>query len=345
MAQPQEKSAVKVIFGAMTFGKEGTEQARVHSLSACSSILDIFQAHGHREVDTARFYGEGSSEALLGDLDWKKRGLIMDTKFYPTAGRGMSKSDEPKGGWRHTPAHLRENLENSLKALKTDKLDMWYLHGPDRTTPYEETMKAVNELYKEGKFTRFAISNYMAWEVAQICEICKTNGYVMPSVYQGVYNALHRSVEPELLPCLRHYNMAFYNYNPLAGGYLTSRYHRDTPDDSLESGSRFDPQRWQGKMYRMRYWNDAYFDALDLLRPVAKKHGLTEAECALRWMTHHSQLKRGLGDGIIIGASSAEHMQENMNFLDDPKPLPDDVVEALHRGWEGCKSISEKYWH
>lgn len=341
--QAQEKSAVKVIFGAMTFGKEGAEQARVHKLSDCSAILDIFQAHGHREIDTARFYGEGTSEEFLGDLDWKKRGLIMDTKYYPTAGRDMSKSDAPAGGWTHNAEHLRINLENSLKALKTDRLDMWYLHGPDRTTPYEETMKAVNELYKEGKFERFAISNYAAWEVARICEICKTNGYVMPSVYQGVYNALHRSVEPELFPCLRHYGMAFYNYNPLAGGYLTSRYHRDT--DNVESGSRFDPQKWQGKMYRARYWNDAYFDALDLLRPVAKKHGLTEAECALRWMNHHSLLKRQYGDGIIIGASSTGHMEENMKFLDVQEPLPEDVVEALDKGWEGCKGISIRYWH
>jgi aflatoxin B1 aldehyde reductase len=360
----QEKSAVKVVFGAMTFGREGTEQARVHTLEDCSAILDIFQAHGHNEIDTARFYGEGTSESFLGNLDWQKRGIVMDTKYYPTAGRQMPKSNAPEEGWRHTPEHLKQNLMDSLKALKTNNVDMWYLHGPDRTTPYEVTMKAVNDLHKEGYFRRFALSNYSAWgklqqlsrqrrhplltfptEVAQICEICKQNGYVMPSVYQGVYNALHRAVEPELFSCLRHYKMSFYNYNPLAGGYLTSRYTRDTQDKFIETGSRFDPSRWQGKMYRMRYWNDAYFDALDILRPVAKKHGLTEAERALRWMTHHSLLKRGYGDGIIIGASSAKHMEENMKLLDDPNPLPDEVVQALDEGWEKVKGISGKYWH
>lgn len=125
---------------------------------------------------------------------------------------------------------------------------MWYLHGPDRTTPYEETMRGVHELYKEGLFTRFAISNYQAWEVAQICEICERNGWVKPSVYQGVYNALFRTVENELFPCLRHYGIAFYAYNPLCGGYLTDRYHRG--EDGVEEGSRFDPNRWQGMMYR-----------------------------------------------------------------------------------------------
>lgn len=110
----------------------GAEQARVHSLADCATILDIFRSHGHREIDTARFYGEGSSEGFLGELDWRKRGLVMDTKYYPTAGRNMSKSDEPEGGWRHTPEHLRQNLMASLKALKADKVDMVSWAWPKR---------------------------------------------------------------------------------------------------------------------------------------------------------------------------------------------------------------------
>lgn len=191
----------------MTIGKEGAEQARVHTLDETKAILDVFQQHGHNEIDTSRTYGAGSSEEYLGDVDWKGRGLVMDTKYYPTAGRNMPTADAPDGGWRHTPDHLRQNLMTSLKALKVDKVDMWYLHGPDRTTPYEETLRAVNDLHREGLFDRFAISNYMSWEVAQICEICEKNGWIKPSVYQGVYNALHRSVEAELFPCLRHYGM------------------------------------------------------------------------------------------------------------------------------------------
>ncbi|EGP89260.1 unnamed protein product [Zymoseptoria tritici ST99CH_1A5] len=338
----QQKTAVNIVFGAMTIGKEGAEQARVHDLKTAGEILDIFQKHGHNEIDTARAYGAGSSEGMLGELEWQKRGIVMDTKYYPTIAFSDTPSNWAAKGSRHTPQELRENLEASLKALKTDKVDMWYLHGPDRTTPYEETLKAVNELYKEGKFTRLGISNYMSWEVAQICELCRTNNWIQPSVYQGVYNALHRSVEPELFPCLRKYGMAFYNYNPLAGGYLTDRYHRETQD--MEEGSRFDPNRWQGKMYRTRYWNDSYFDALDILRPVAKKHGLTEAECALRWMTHHSQMKREHGDSIIIGASSTKHIEQNLVDL-EKDALPEEVVKALDQGWEGCKAISGKYWH
>ena len=134
----QPTSNVKIVFGAMTFGAEGKEQSRVHSLDDCSKILDIFQAHGHDEIDTARFYGGGTSEEYLGRLDYRSRGLVMDTKYYPTVGRGMGEEQS------HSPEDVRRNFMDSLTALKVDKVDMWYLHGPDRTTPYEDTLREVN---------------------------------------------------------------------------------------------------------------------------------------------------------------------------------------------------------
>lgn len=323
----------------MTIGKEGTEQARVHSLEEAASMLDTFQKYGHKEVDTARFYAGGTSEEYLARLDWQKRGLVMDTKYVSTAGRGL-----PGRQWTHKPEDLRESLMTSLKALNADKIDTWYLHAPDRTTPYEETLRGVNDLYKEGYFNRFGISNYMAWEVAQIREICERNGWIKPSIYQGVYNAIHRTVEAELFPCLRHYGLSFYEFNPLAGGHLTSRYHRDDLDESIEKTSRFDPDTRQGKSYRARYWNDAMFDALDLLRSAAAQHGLTEAECALRWMVHHSKLKEENGDAIIVGASSVKQLEENLQNL-EKGPLPEDVVRAFDQGWEKTRGICGVYYH
>lgn len=88
--------------------------------------------HRHNEIDTARFYGAGSSETMLGELDWKKRGIVMDTKYYPTRGKGMPDKDAPEGGWSHEPEHLRTNLMKSLKELKTDKLDMVRFPQGDR---------------------------------------------------------------------------------------------------------------------------------------------------------------------------------------------------------------------
>jgi aflatoxin B1 aldehyde reductase len=280
----------------------------------------------------------------------------MDTKFFPNVHGWMGRPEthlDPEG--------MRNGLADSLKALGSDKVDLWYLHAPDRSVPIEETLRGVNELHKQGKFKRWGVSNFMAWEgssslhlplhililtynaktVATICEICRSNSYPLPSVYQGVYNALHRTIEAELLPCLRHYNMSFYAFNPLAGGWLTDRYHRDTSDASLEPGSRFDANKAQGKMYRARYWNDEFFGALDKLRDA--KGELRESEIALRWMMHHSQLKNEYGDKVIIGASSEKQLVQNLEDFEKGE-LGEDVLKALDQGW-GCKGIAGKYYH
>lgn len=313
---------------------------RVTTIDDCSKILDVFQKHGHNEIDSARVYGEGTCEEYLGELDYEKRGMIMDTKLYPSA-RGNSVMAFKKG-WTHTPQDVRAGLMASLEALKVKKIDTFYLHGPDRQVEYEDTLREVETLRKEGYFRRWGVSNYQSWEVAKLCEICKKNGWQLPSVYEGLYNAFHRLTEQELFPCLRHYGMAFYCFNPLAGGFLTDRYHRDQKE--FEEGSRFDPDRAQGKLFHGRYWNDHYFDALDILRPVAKKNGLTESDCALRWMAHHSELKKDLGDGIIVGASSTRHLEENLQALDQV-PLPQEVVDALDAGWAKIRGMPLKYWH
>ncbi|KAJ7302669.1 NADP-dependent oxidoreductase domain-containing protein [Mycena albidolilacea] len=333
-------SNVGVVFGAMTIGEPGREGIRVTTHEATIELLDIFQKHGHNEVDTARVYGGGTTEEYIGAVDWQKRGIKMETKFYPTKGKGM--------GWlfaedlTHSPADLRKALKDSLVALKTDKLYMFYLHGPDRTVPFEDTLREVNKIHTEGVFERFGLSNFQSWEVAQVCEICKRNGWVMPTVYQGLYNAQHRLVEAELIPCLRAYGISFYVFNPLAGGFLTSRYTRD--QTAFDGGERFDPSRKQGQLHRLRYWNEPNFKALDLLRPAIAPHGISESDAALRWLAHHSVLKKEFGDAVIVGASSAKHLEENLEAL-DKGPLPADVVEALDAGWEHTRALPLKYWH
>lgn len=282
-------------------------------------------------------YGGGSSEEYLGQLKWQQRGIIMDTKLSP-----RRRLQPGVKSYTHKRDDLKPALQESLDALQTDKVDMWYLHAPDHETPYAETLEAVNDLYKAGYFKRFGISNYAAWEVAQICELCDRHGWKRPDVYQGVYNALHRAVEPELFPCLRRYGIAFYEFNPVAGGMLTDRYQRDTKEH--EEGSRFDPGRTQGANYRGRYWNDAYFDALDVIRPVAKKLGLTTAEAAVRWVSHHSLMKREHGDAVIIGASGAAQLEENLTNL-EKGPLPDEMVKAFDDGWAMVKGICRPYFH
>ncbi|TWU71004.1 hypothetical protein ED733_001885 [Metarhizium rileyi] len=325
------KTALKVVLGAMTVGEEGSEGARIHEVKDICDVLDVLQKHGHNEIDTARVYG--ASEELLGRANWQKKGIIMDTKLNP---RRMGPHS-----YSHNKEDLKRGLEDSLKALQTDQIDCWYLHTPDRNTPYTETLEAVNELYKAGHFKRFGISNYAAWEVALICEVCERNGWKKPDVYQGCYHALQRAVEPELFPCLRNYGIAFYAFSPLAGGMLTGKYQRDTTVH--EPGSRYDPKRFQGKSFRGRYWNDEYFGALDKIRPIAQKLGLTSAEAALRWLSHHSALKEEHGDGIIIGASSMAQLEANLADL-EKGPLPEELVKAFEEAWGLVKGVCKPYY-
>ncbi|KAL4946704.1 hypothetical protein BDV06DRAFT_231782 [Aspergillus oleicola] len=331
---------MKAIFGAMNIGEPGDGRTRVHTVEQAKQMIDLFKSHGHRDIDTARIYGNGSSEAFLGEMDLASSSFLVDTKLFPSAANPSVALATT--GYHHTPADLRRGLIESLAALKVPKVHVWYLHSPDRTVPFEETLREVNKLYEEGYFEKLGISNYQAWEVATLCEISDRNGWVKPSVCQGIYNAFHRAVEPELLKCLRHHGISFYCFNPLAAGMLTSRYSRDKPD--AVAAGRFDPKSQPGALMRKRYYHDVYFDALELLRPLAKKHGVSEVECALRWLSHHSELKEQLGDGVVIGSSSVAQLDENLKAMAGG-PLPEEIVDALNKGWEIIRGNQLIYWH
>jgi aflatoxin B1 aldehyde reductase len=164
----------------------------------------------------------------------------------------------------------------------------------------------------------------------------------MPTIYQGVYHVLQRSIEGELIPCLRKYGISLYAFQPLAGGLLTGRYKRDQTE--FEEGSRFDPKHLSGTVARGRYWNDAYFDALETIDTAAKKDTLTSAEIALRWLKYHSRLSQDLGDAIIVGASRVGHLESNLQDL-EKGPLPDEVVTAVEDAWSLVKGAVPNYWH
>jgi len=334
MASNEQKSALNIVMGAMTFGEPGKEGARVHNIQDVEAILDVFRSHGHTEIDTARVYSGGTSEEYLGKIDLASKGLKIETKLYPM-NTGLDRISHDEKG-------LRKHLAESLKALNVNSLEMWYLHAPDRTVPYEETLRVVNDLYKEGYFKRFGISNYAAWEVAEIVGICKANGYIQPIAYQGIYNAIHRSVEPELLPCLRKFGISFYEFNPLAGGFFAGRYA--SLNDAPEEGSRFDPNKRQGQNYRNRYWKEPYFKAISSIKAVSDKYDLTLTEVALRWISHHSLLRREYGDAVLIGASSLSHIKQNLVDL-EKGPLPEEVIKALDEAWFEVQPYASRYFH
>jgi len=286
----------------------------------------VFYRYGHKELDTARMYAEGTTEEYLSQLDLKDSSV--DTKVFP-----VNPGD-------HSPTKLRATFTTSLTKLAPRKVRVLYLHAPDRSVPFEETLREVNALYNEGLFEIFGLSNFAAWEVSEIAVICRKNGWVEPKIYQAMYNAITRSMESELVPCCRKFGLRIVVYNPLAGGFFAGKV--TSVNDSPPEGSRFDPKAGgMGKMYRARYLKDGFFQALPLIKEVADKHDLRMTEIALRWMQHHSVLIPT--DGVIIGASSAAQLEQNC--ADSEKgPLPDEVVAVLDEAYKVVGFDAPPYW-
>ncbi|OCT46630.1 Aflatoxin B1 aldehyde reductase member 2 [Cladophialophora carrionii] len=324
----------RVILGLMTFGPPGTESkgGRITTLDEYNKNLDFFQSRGYNEVDTARAYIGGDQEAFTREAKWKDRGLTLATKCYP-----VNPGD-------HAPEKLRASLEKSLKELGTETVDIFYLHAPDRSVPFKDTLEECDKMFKEGKFVQLGLSNFAAWEVAEVWNIANERGWVKPTIYQAMYNAITRDIEKELVPACRKYGIDLVVYNPLAGGVFSGKYKSKS---EVPSEGRFADLHRAGKMYRDRYFHDNTFLALQHIEPVVQKNGLTLLETALRWCVHHSMLKfakDGGNDGVIIGVSSLQQLEGNLADL-EKGPLPDEVVKVLDEAWEVyLKGRGPTYW-
>lgn len=193
----------------------------------------------------------------------------------------------------------------------------------------ESTLAGINKLYAQhSAFKRFGLSNYSAEDVEAVYNHCKEKGYVLPTVYQGNYNAVARKYETMLFPTLRKLGIAFYAYSPIAGGFLTK-----TKQQVLDGAGRFDPNTPVGKMYRRLYAKPTYLDVLEEWEAAAKDDGCTGAELAYRWVSHDSALKAELGDAIIIGASKIEQITQTVEWL-KKGPLSKKALEKIEDVWQ-----------
>uniref|UniRef100_A0A8D0E0A8 Aldo-keto reductase family 7 like/pseudo n=1 Tax=Salvator merianae TaxID=96440 RepID=A0A8D0E0A8_SALMN len=311
---------VRSVLGTMEFGRRAGQEDS-------GAMLRAFLGRGHNELDTAYLYAGGESERILGallDAGQKAGKVKVATKANPWSGNTLKASG------------VRSQLETSLQRLQMKSVDLFYLHAPDHETPIEETLKACDELHKEGKFKELGLSNYASWEVAEIYVTCRNNNWILPTVYQGMYNATTRQVETELLPCLRRFGIRFYAYNPLAGGLLTGKYKYEDKESSHHPAGRFFGNDW-AQVYRDRYWKKHHFEGVALveksLREAYGSSPPTLTSAALRWMYHHSKLQGEHGDAVILGMSTMEQLQQNLQASEEG-PLQPEVVEAFEKAWQ-----------
>lgn len=309
---------VNLILGTMTFGES------VFSPDV-KEFINTYLDAGYNELDTAYVYNEGNCERLLGEaLNEIDRPYTIATKVNP---RISGKLDGEAA---------YKQVNESLDRLGRDCVDIVYLHFPDPATPVISVLEACADLHEQGKFKELGLSNFPAWMVADVWNICDKHGWVKPTIYQGIYNPLTRKAEIELNACLNNYGMRFYAFNPMAGGLLTGRYGKfeDAPTDG-----RFTHR----PNYQGRYWKKSYFDAVEIIKSAAEKHGITSIEATYRWLAYHSMLNGDRGDGILIGASKMSHLKQNMEAV-EKGPLPDDVLTAFEEAWSISKKDSPEYF-
>ncbi len=309
----------KAILGTMTFARQVAQEE-------AGRILEAYLASGGKEIDTARVYGGGETEQMLGSLlkAYDRGGYSIATKANPSEQGGLS------------PDGTRRQLETSLDLLGMDRIDLFYLHQPDLSVPIETTLETCAKLHDEGLFAGFGLSNFAAWQVADIWHICRREGWMVPAVYQGMYNALTREVEPELFPSLRALGLCFYAYNPLAGGILTGRYAGPTAEPQEGRFVSF-------RNYRDRFWKQSHFQGLEAVRESCRKAGLSMTSAAFRWMFHHSAMDGARGDAVILGTSRASQLEQNLAICGEPE-LPGEVVENLTEAWKTARPESPKYF-
>ena len=310
---------MKIVLGTMNFGPQlDTEASR--------EMVKGFLQTGNREMDTAFVYNGGSTETILGEIlpELEDSSYEIATKVHP---RITGKLD------RET---ILMEFNESLRRMKRDSVDLLYFHFPDGKTPIEEALETVKELHEQGKIKELGLSNYPAWQVIDIAYKCDKIGCPRPTVYQGMYNALCRNVEPELFPAIRSLGMRFYAFNPLAGGMLTGKHKHF--EDAPEPG-RFA----RLESYRKRYWKQSYFDAVDAIKQACDAEGIPMAEAGYRWLSEHSMMDAAKDDGILLGASRLEQMTQNMAAV-KKGVLPQSVLDAMDAAWEIAKPDSPAYF-
>lgn len=292
--------------GTMTFGEDFGWGS---SVKESEQILDRYTELGGNFIDTANFYTKGHSEKIIGDHIGKDKSrrdrLVIATKFT-----GNLYPGDPNGGGAGRKAIINA-AENSLRRLQTDYIDLYWLHTFDKNTPIEETMRALDDLVKAGKVRYIGASDTPAWKVSQANMLAHFRGWSSFIGLQLEYSLLERSIEQELIPLAKEFNIGVTAWSPLKSGILSGKYSRKNTS-KLDTG---------------RSWittdalNEKTYDVIDALDLIAKKHDASPAQIALAWVKAQPMMT-----SPIIGARKLSQLEDNLKSL-NIKLDADDLVK------------------
>lgn len=290
----------ELCFGTMTFGGEGMwEHIGKQQRAEATALVERALQGGVNFIDTANVYSFGASERLLGqalkDLGVERPDVVLATKV-----RGRMRPGANGSGLSR--AHIVDQVHRSLERLQTDHLDLYQIHGFDPLTPLETTLRALNDLVREGTVRAVGASNLAAWQLAKALWISDVNGLERFESLQAYYTVAGRDLEREIVPLLRDQELGLMVWSPLAGGLLSGKYDRDT---DKAGGARRDAFDFP-PVNRERAWN-----AVDVMREIASAHGATVAQVALAWLLHQPVVTT-----VILGTKTMAQLEDDLASVD-----------------------------
>ena len=305
-----------ISLGTMMFGNQTNEQDSL-------SIMDYAFEHGVNFFDTANAYNQGESERIVGKwMKERRQKIILATKVFGQMG------DDPNDAGL-SRRNIFSAVDKSLKRLGTDYIDIYYMHAPDYHTDLEETLQAMDQLVREGKIRYPGVSNYAAWQMADILAICDKRHYVRPIITQNVYNPITRGLENELVPFLKHHKMAMAIYNPIAGGLLAGKHRPGKP----AANTRFA----NNQTYYDRYWSEENFQAVDKLTAIAYEQDMTILQLAMKWCASQDHVTT-----IISGVSKLDQIKQNIDAVLG-KPLDKATLQLCDDVWRSLAGTRFAY--
>jgi aryl-alcohol dehydrogenase-like predicted oxidoreductase len=290
----------ELCLGTMTFGGKG-RFAAIGQLdqNAVNQLVKESVEAGINFIDTANVYSEGLSEELTGqairDLKLNRDELVIATKVRGRMGEGPNQIGL-------TRKHIMEQVDQSLKRLNIDYIDLYQIHGYDALTSFDETIRALETLVQNGKVRYIGCSNLTAWQLMKALSFSEYKDLAKFVSLQAYYTIAGRDLERELVPLMLDQNVGLLVWSPLAGGLLSGKYGRNTegPEGSRRTNFEFPPVNLE-KAY----------DILDVLHPMAQEKGVSVAQLSLAWLLHQKVVT-----SVIIGAKDSQQLSDNIKSVD-----------------------------
>jgi aryl-alcohol dehydrogenase-like predicted oxidoreductase len=293
----------ELILGAMTFGEQGGVGA---PLPECGRMLDLYAEAGGNMIDTAINYRDGASEQILGELlEGRRESFVLGTKYTVSRDRA-----DPNAAGNHRK-NLRASLETSLRRLRTDYVDVYWVHMWDRDTPIEETMRALDDAVRAGKVLYAGISDAPAWVVSRANTLAQWHGWSPFIGLQVPYSLLQRGIERELLPMAESLGLGVTAWSPLAGGVLSGKYTRP---GGPATNSRLTAESLPARDHAVA----------QVVQDVAGDLGATPSQVAIAWTASRSRAIHP-----ILGARSVEQLRDNLAAAD--LTLPPESLARLEQ--------------